>query len=246
MQENDGVAVVSGGLDSITMVYYLIDSGSRPRLLSFDYGQKHKKELDFAKNTAMKLSLDWNLVDLSSITGLIGNSALTQGAEVPEGHYAEDNMALTVVPNRNMMMLAIATAVAVNDKLSYVAAGMHAGDHAQYPDCRPEFIRSMNHAITTANEGFINAPGDIFIRAPWLFQTKNDIARNAFELNVPLEETWSCYKGGEKHCGRCGTCVERLEAIHSVEGAPANWDKTEYEDRAYWETAVSEFQQGNA
>ena len=237
---NDGVAIVSGGLDSVTMVYHLIAEGLRPRLISFDYGQRHKKELQFAERAAYDLGLSWNLVDLSSITGLIASSALTFGQEVPEGHYAEDNMALTVVPNRNMMMLSVAAAIAVSDKLKYVAAGMHAGDHAQYPDCRPEFIDSLYYTIKQANKGFIRS--DFQVLAPWINRTKNDIAQAAFDLDVPLDKTWSCYKGEEVHCGRCGTCVERLEAIASVEDASDDWDKTEYADTEFWKIAVAEFQ----
>ncbi len=142
--ESDGVAIVSGGMDSITLVYYLIKvHKAQPHLLSFDYGQKHIKELQFALACAERLQLRWSLIDLSSVTDLISNSALTSKSsgevgdtreiEVPEGHYAQDNMALTVVPNRNSMMLSVATAVAVNNKYKYVAAGMHAGDSYQYP-----------------------------------------------------------------------------------------------------------------
>jgi len=265
----DGVAVVSGGMDSITMVYWLCKQGYQPHLLSFDYGQRHKKELSFALACAERLQLRWSLIDLSNITDLISNSALTSPqvvdteeftagdgrtgrtwnggfkheVEVPEGHYAEGNMALTVVPNRNMMMLSIATAVAANAKYSYVAAGMHAGDHAQYPDCRPEFLHQMIQTLLTANEGFIDDNFEIV--APWIYKTKNDIAQEAYKLNVPLHMTWSCYKGGDIHCGRCGTCVERLEAIASItseyHGHPKEFDKTEYADTGFWKQAVQEF-----
>jgi 7-cyano-7-deazaguanine synthase len=282
--EPDGIAIVSGGMDSITMVYHLLNTGSIPHLLSFDYGQRHKRELDFALQCAQDLELKWSLVDLTSITGLINNSALTskrvddmthdellasplthkhpaepvtlssgkkievdpvvtgwsdqRAIEVPDGHYAEENMALTVVPNRNMMMMSIAIGTAVNMKGHYIAAGMHAGDHAQYPDCRPQFVADMYITALSANKGFI--ADDFTVLTPWLHKTKNDIAQAAFDLGVPLSQTWSCYKGGDKHCGRCGTCVERLEAIASVETA-IDWDRTEYEDSNYWRQAVAEF-----
>jgi 7-cyano-7-deazaguanine synthase len=254
---HDGVAIVSGGMDSITMVYELIRQGHYPHLLSFDYGQRHKKELDYALMCAERLSLNWSLIDLSSITELIGNSALTSkpkpweapgvvgdmfegtpAIDVPEGHYAEDNMAITVVPNRNMMMVSIAGAVAVNAKYKYVAAGMHAGDHAQYPDCRPEFIEDVERALHTANEGFI--PEDFIVMTPWLYKSKNDIAQAAYDLTVPLHLTWSCYKGGAYHCGRCATCVERLEAVASVP-ATWHWDHTIYEDTEYWKQVVADW-----
>jgi 7-cyano-7-deazaguanine synthase len=234
VSDYDGVAIVSGGLDSVTMVYELLNQGCRPRLLSFDYGQRHKKELEYATMCSERLQLDHHIVDLSSINALIGKSALTGGAEVPEGHYAKDNMAITVVPNRNMMMISVAAAAAVNDKLEYVAAGMHTGDYAQYPDCRENFLSRMEAAILAGNEGFID-PG-FCIHAPWVRSTKNDIARRAYELQVPIQLTWSCYKGGTFHCGRCGTCVERLEAIDSV-GDP-DWDTTVYVDDTYWRTVT--------
>jgi 7-cyano-7-deazaguanine synthase len=235
---NDGVAIVSGGLDSITMAYHLVATGLHPRLLSFDYGQRHRKELEYAFAAAKALHLDWDLVSLSSLTRMISKSALTMGREVPEGHYAEDNMAVTVVPNRNMMMLSIATAVAVNDGYNYIAAGMHAGDHAQYPDCTPNFIDDMLFAVKVGNKGFIRP--SFQITTPWIQDTKSDIAQRAYELGVPLNMTWSCYKGEEIHCGRCGTCVERLEAIASVDNAPEGWDTTPYADKTYWKTAVAE------
>jgi 7-cyano-7-deazaguanine synthase len=253
--ESDGVAIVSGGMDSITMVYNLVlEGGLRPHLVSFDYGQRHRKELDFALWNAEKLGLRWSLIDLTSLTDLIATSALTSPSvtkldmlehtsedegrliEVPEGHYAEDNMRLTVVPNRNMMMMAIGTAICVSNEGSYLAAGMHAGDHFQYPDCRAPFVRAMNEAIHLGNEGFLNPGFDII--TPWIGLSKNDIAAEAFQLQVPLNKTWSCYKGGDIHCGRCGTCVERLEAIDSV-GEGTWWDKTEYADVTYWRQAVA-------
>lgn len=236
----DGVAIISGGLDSVTLAYHLVYEGYTPQLLSFFYGQRHRKELEFAELTAEKLGLPWNLIDLSSsIASLIGNSALTFGQEVPHGHYAESNMAATVVPNRNMMMMSIAASVAVNYEHNYVAAGMHAGDHAQYPDCKPEFIEFFWATVQRANEGFIKRGFQIL--TPWIYKTKNDIAKWAWLLKVPLDETWSCYEGGEVHCGRCGTCVERLEAINSVEEAPADWDKTQYADKEFWRKAIADF-----
>jgi len=249
---SDGVAIVSGGMDSTTLVYYLrAVHGAAPHLLSFDYGQRHRKELAFALKTAEELGLRWSLIDLSSITDLISNSALTSPPqperwegnvhvsriEVPEGHYAKDNMSITVVPNRNMMMLSIAAAVAVNAGYKYVAAGMHAGDHDVYPDCRPEFLSSTWQTMMLANRGFIDPNFELL--APFADKTKNDIAEWAYKLSVPLHETWSCYKGGDIHCGRCGTCVERLEAVASVEVAPSDWDQTRYADTTFWKAAVA-------
>jgi 7-cyano-7-deazaguanine synthase len=270
---SDSVAIVSGGLDSTILVYDMIDRGYTPHMLSFNYGQRHNKELRFAEYTAKKLGLKHDIVDLTGITHLISNSALTsrstvedlhklaefstsfdeldeetkkriesqRAIEVPEGHYAEDTMKATVVPNRNMMMLSIAAAIAVNNKYRCIATGVHGGDHFIYPDCRPEFIGFVDDAIITGTEGFHNfetneAENIQSIFAPFITKTKADIAHRGIELKVPFEETWSCYKGGDKHCGRCGTCVERLEAIDAAERDlnRVGYDKTEYEDDMYW------------
>jgi len=261
----DSVAIVSGGLDSTVLVYDMLDKGFTPHMLSFNYGQRHKKELDFAKRTAARLGLRHDIVDLSSITRLISNSALTSAPddilepesydiEVPDGHYAEDNMKATVVPNRNMIMLSIAAGVAVNNSYKVVATGVHGGDHFIYPDCRPRFINAANAAISLGNAGFGAFPevaenehlAEVMF-TPFLYKTKADIAYRALELDVPLHETWSCYKGGDNHCGKCGTCVERLEAIDE---AVTRWndaheatenvveDFTVYEDTEFWKTAI--------
>lgn len=253
MTKPDCVAIVSGGLDSTTLVYHLRDAGFNPHCLSFNYGQRHYKELDYAWHTAERLSLQHNEIDLTSVTSLISRSALTYGKEVPDGHYAEDNMKATVVPNRNMIMLAIATGVTVSNEYKFVAAGMHAGDHFIYPDCRSEFIVQLSYAIVAGNEGFHNfetvdgQPRPLL--TPFINWTKADIAARALQLNVPLHRTWSCYKGGDSHCGRCGTCVERLEAINEAQerlkGADMyseeeHRDRTHYEDKNYWKTVTKE------
>ena len=134
------IAIVSGGLDSVTLAYLLHAEGYELHLLSFDYGQRHKKELAFAELCAKRLRADFDVVDLSSITRFLKGSALTDAIPVPDGHYAAPNMAITVVPNRNAMMLSVAYAVAVAEQAPVVAIGVHAGDHFIYPDCRPAFI----------------------------------------------------------------------------------------------------------
>lgn len=245
---SDGVAIISGGMDSVTLVHKLLSEGHRPHLLSFDYGQRHVKELQYALWTAEALGLHWSLVDLTAITDLISSSALTnKNIEVPEGHYSSDNMAVTVVPNRNMTMLSIAAAVAVSNKYHYVALGIHAGDHEQYPDCRSGFLNRCYSTIMAANEGFIDPCFELL--APFINRTKAEIADFAFELDVPLEMTWSCYKGGDNHCGKCATCTERLEAIdeasnkHNV--SAAEWDRTIYEDSTSWRQIVADFRSDN-
>lgn len=276
--QSDSVAIFSGGLDSTTLVYELINQNMEPHLLSFNYGQRHKKELDYASNTAFKLGLRHDIVDLTGITHLISNSALTSkcicntgpnidgpdrdcpqhgqfatgGIEVPEGHYAEDTMKKTVVPNRNMIMLSIAAGVAVSNNYKCIATGVHAGDHFVYPDCRPDFIRSVDATIRIGNDGFgpfadLSTPLYSYVYAPFMNVSKTDIAKRAFELEVPFEDTWSCYKGDTIHCGKCGTCVERLEAIHdaaqSMYGDKAAdqgfFDNTQYADNDFWRQAVA-------
>jgi 7-cyano-7-deazaguanine synthase len=218
--------------------------------VSFNYGQRHKKELEFAKQTVGKWDMPHHIIDLSQ-SGLVeafapSGSSLVTDTSVPEGHYGEDSMKATVVPNRNMIMLSIALGIAVSEGAQAVATGVHAGDHFIYPDCRPAFVLSAAVAGYLGNEGFGNlwrSP----IWAPFINKTKADIAYAAFTLGVPLHETWSCYKGGEKHCGKCGTCVERLEAIdeaqNQIRSEQERWtrtplDLTGYEDNTYWREAI--------
>lgn len=205
------VAIVSGGMDSVTLAFLLHSQGYALHLLSFDYGQRHKKELGFARKCADRLGAQHDIVDLSALTKFLSGSALTDDIEVPEGHYAADNMRLTVVPNRNAIMLSVAYAVAVAEQADLVATGVHAGDHHIYPDCRPEFVRAFDVMQRAAVEGF-GAPG-LRLYAPFVEMGKHDIVSAGAGLGVPYVDTWSCYKGGAVHCGVCGTCVERREAF---------------------------------
>jgi len=210
---NKAVVVLSGGMDSATALYQAKADGNELYAISFDYGQRHKKELDYAKKLAEVAGVkEHHIVNLTSITELISNSSLTnKEIDVPEGHYAAENMKLTVVPNRNMIMYAVALGYAVNVKASSMYVGVHAGDHAIYPDCRPEFIEALDVIAKIANEGFIKK--DFQVKAPFVHISKTNIAKLGSQLGVPYELTWSCYKGGNKHCGKCGTCVERKEAF---------------------------------
>jgi 7-cyano-7-deazaguanine synthase len=206
------VAVVSGGLDSTTMAYSLRAQGYAVIAISFDYGQRHRKELAFAEQMAADLGASWTLIDLhaAGLTSILSGSALTDKAvTVPDGHYADDTMKITVVPNRNAIMLSVACALAVTREAGAVAFGAHTGDHFIYPDCRPEFVRAFERMVNVAVEGLAS----IEILAPFLAMTKADIVKLGDELHVPLERTWSCYKGGTLHCGTCGTCFERREAF---------------------------------
>jgi 7-cyano-7-deazaguanine synthase len=230
-----GIAVVSGGLDSVTMLYDLAHRGDEVGVVSFNYGQRHAKELTHAEAIVSRLGFKHRIIDIPSYGRAVASSNSTlvdHSAEVPEGSYDAENMKATVVPNRNMVMLSMASGVAVASKAQYVATAVHAGDHAIYPDCRPGFISYAESAIKSGNEGFIDPHFEI--RTPFIYMTKTDIARRAFDLGVPIDQTWSCYKGGDYHCGRCGTCVERLEALHDANVI----DKTVYMDTEFWKSAV--------
>lgn len=205
------IALLSGGLDSVTLAYHLAAKGHALHLLSFDYGQRHKQELEYAAKCAAALSAQHDIIDLSAITPLLSGSALTDDIAVPEGHYAAPNMRVTVVPNRNAIMLAVAYAAAVAEGASLVATGVHAGDHPIYPDCRPEFIEAFDRMERFATDG--HAADGLHLYAPFVHMSKAEIVALGAALFVPYADTWSCYKGGVAHCGVCGTCVERREAF---------------------------------
>jgi 7-cyano-7-deazaguanine synthase len=222
------LVVLSGGLDSTTLAYDLQKKGYRISAVSFDYGQRHKVELQYAALHCKRQNWSHEIVDLSPLATLL-QSALTGHADVPEGHYAADNMKATIVPNRNAIMLSLACGIAVSHRIPWIATAVHGGDHVIYPDCRPEFIGSMSLALTLGNENFEG------ILAPYMHVDKNFIAQRAVDLGYPFNSTWSCYKGGLKHCGRCGTCVERMEALWSCHfrggERPATDDQVPLEDR---------------
>jgi 7-cyano-7-deazaguanine synthase len=206
------VVAVSGGLDSVTLAHDLAAAGHDLTLVSFDYGQRHVRELGCAAACARRLGATYHAVDLRSVGELLSGSALTDPTvAVPDGHYTDASMQATVVPNRNAILLSVATGVAVAVGAEMVATAVHAGDHPIYPDCRPAFITAFEDLARVANEGFA-APG-FRVVAPYLTWDKADIVARGAALGVPFAETWSCYRGGDEHCGRCGTCVERIEAF---------------------------------
>jgi len=213
------ILIYSGGLDSTTLLYQLLSQQHELKCLSFNYGQKHLKEIESAKYFCQKFNLEHKVADLSYISDLISSSSLiSKNMDVPEGHYQEESMKSTVVPNRNMIMLSIAIGWAINCKFDNVAYAAHNGDHAIYPDCREEFAKIISLAAQKADWHSVN-----LIR-PFIDFSKTKIAHLAGELGVEIDKTWSCYKGGEIHCGKCGTCVERIEALNNS----GTHDKTKY------------------
>lgn len=228
-----GVVLLSGGLDSTVLSAKLADDLGRVNVdaVSIDYGQGHRRELDAAAEVAKHLGIRHDVVDLSGLGKLLRSALTTEGLAVPHGHYAADNMAATVVPNRNAILLMIAVGVAASRGHWYVATAVHAGDHPVYPDCRPEFIEAASAAATAGTAGM----GDVKIMAPFSDMSKADIVAAGAAIKAPLSATWSCYGRGRLHCGRCGTCVERAEAF-DLAGVS---DPTEYADPAYWRDAVS-------
>lgn len=202
------VAIFSGGLDSTVLAHDLLAAGDELLLLSIDYGQRHRKELAFAQQFAEKMSLPWKLADLRSIAGILGaNSQTSSDVAVPHGHYAEETMKLTVVPNRNMIMLAVAAGWAIGEKADRLAYGAHAGDHTIYPDCRAEFVKAMAVALGLCDWHKLE------LYTPFVAKSKAEIVKRGAALNVDFAATWSCYEGGTIHCGECGTCYERREAF---------------------------------
>ena len=227
----NALLICSGGFDSVTLAYRLASENALGGLLSFDYGQRHKKEIDAARLCAERLQVPHLVMDISHIGAQLSGSALTDDIDVPHGHYSEDNMKLTVVPNRNAIMLTIAFGVAASRGFNAVALAVHGGDHFIYPDCRPDFIRLFAEMQQQALDGV----ADVGLFAPYVNTDKTEIARDAARFKVPVAETWSCYEGDEQHCGRCGTCVERIEAM-ALAGVD---DPTSYQDTEFWQAAVA-------
>lgn len=202
----DSVIIVSGGMDSVTLLHEYKDRIALA--ITYDYGSNHgAKEIPYARLHCERLGIKHLVVPLDFMHQYF-KSSLLEGAEaIPEGHYADENMKSTVVPFRNGIMLAIACGIAESNGLTRVMIANHGGDHAIYPDCRGEFIEAMSEAMKYGTyEG-------ITIEAPYTHITKTDIARRGAQFGIDYAETWSCYKGGEVHCGKCGTCVERKEAL---------------------------------
>lgn len=219
MKTKDSVIILSGGMDSVTLLH---DRKEQIALaVTFDYGSNHnKREAEYAALHCQQLGIEHIVIPLAFIKEYFKSSLLEGADAVPEGHYQDENMKSTVVPFRNGIMLAIACGLAESRGLKAVLIANHAGDHAIYPDCRATFISSMSEAMAYGTYR------NVTIEAPYTGISKTDIAKIGKQLGIDYSKTYSCYKGGEKHCGKCGTCVERKEALRDA----GIEDPTEYED----------------
>ena len=215
----DSIIVLSGGMDSVTLLY---DERERISLaVTFDYGSNHNaREISFARWHCERLGIEHIIIPLEFMRQYFESSLLSGAADIPEGSYDDENMRSTVVPFRNGIMLSIACGLAESRGLRHVLVASHGGDHAIYPDCRGSFISAMSDAMRHGTYDGVT------VIAPYTNISKGDIARRGHELGVDYSFTYSCYKGGSKHCGKCGTCTERKEAF-ATSGIP---DPTEYEN----------------
>lgn len=214
----DSILILSGGMDSVTMLYEYRDAIALA--VSFNYGGNHnEKEIHFAKLHCERLNIKHIVIDLAFMKTYFKSSLLEGGDKIPEGNYDDENMLSTVVPFRNGIMLSIAAGLAESNGLKKIMMANHFGDHAIYPDCRKSFVDAFNQAVSEGTYEHIE------LVAPYTNITKSDIARKGVALGIDYTETWSCYKGGEIHCGCCGTCRERKEALK----AAGIIDKTLYE-----------------
>ena len=202
----DAVIVLSGGMDSVTLLHEFKDIIALA--VTFNYGSNHnKREIEYAKLHCQRLGIKHIIIPLDFMHTYFKSSLLEGADAIPEGHYADSNMKSTVVPFRNGIMLAIACGIAESNKLTRVLIANHSGDHTIYPDCRQQFIDAMSAAMTNGTyEG-------VHIFAPYTNITKANIAQRGARIGINYAETYSCYKGGANHCGKCGTCIERREAL---------------------------------
>lgn len=211
------VLILSGGMDSTVLLAKLKQEGHDISTLTFNYGSKHNhRENIAAAEIARRYGVENRLIKMAFVNELFKSDLLQSGGDVPEGHYEDASMKRTVVPFRNGIMLSIATGFAESIEADAVYYGAHAGDHAIYPDCRDVFVAAMAEAMR------LGTYANITLESPFANMTKRDIGLLGKELGVPFEKTWTCYVGGEKHCGRCGACTERREAL-------AGFDPTNYE-----------------
>ena len=241
MTDYSPLVLLSGGMDSSTLLAYsLVDPNDPQRVVTatalfVNYGQRHVRERTSSQDIALHYGVEWMELDLTAF-GRSVRSALTSAPSdipVPHGHYTAESMVATVVPNRNATLISAAAGIAASRGRTVVRTAVHAGDHAVYPDCRPEFVEAIDTA-TRLGCG-------VGVDAPFVNVSKADIAARGFALGVPYDLTWSCYEGGQpgrpdQHCGKCGTCVERAEAF-DLAGVV---DPTDYADPEFWRNEVAQ------
>ena len=214
------VVLCSGGMDSVTALHWARAHHEVGAALSFDYGAKHNhREIPLAAAQAAQLGVPHRTIPLDFIGQLFASDLLKSGGDIPEGHYADENMKRTVVPFRNGIMLAAAAGFAESAGAEALVIAAHTGDHTIYPDCREDFMAAMGEAMR------LGTYAGIRLLRPFITLSKGQIAAEGARLGVDFAQTWSCYKGGAIHCGKCGTCVERREAFQEAGMA----DSTEYE-----------------
>lgn len=205
------VVVYSGGMDSFTVLHLAKRQGYDVHALSFNYGQRHSKELDVAAAVCSAEKIPHKVVDITAINQLLQGSSLTSmDIDIPVGGYADDNMKSTVVPNRNMILLSLAIGYAVSLGADKVFYGAHSGDHDIYPDCRPEFVDAINAVSAVANYE------PVAIVSPFLHESKLTILQTGLDMGLDYAQSWTCYQGLDKACGKCGSCIERLGAFAAV------------------------------
>lgn len=207
MTDYEAVLVLSGGLDSTTLLYQLNAWGYKVHAVTFDYGQRHRREIECAIINAREARARHHIVDLSKVAGVWSESALLGSGPVPLARYGRENMKKTVVPNRNMVMLSISAAYAIKHKIQNLFIGIHAGDHDIYPDCLPDFYQNLRKALMICDYDPVD------LRAPFLNTPKHEIVKKGLALGVDYSNTWTCYEGEELPCGECGSCRERLQAF---------------------------------
>jgi len=205
------VVLCSGGMDSVTALHWTRREHDVRAAVSFDYGAKHNhREIPFAREHATALGVRHEVIALDFVERLFASDLLKSGGAVPDGHYEEKVMKQTVVPFRNAVMLSIACGFAESVEAEGLVIAAHSGDHAIYPDCREEFMRAMGDAMR------LGTYAGVALLRPFIACDKAAIAAEGARLGVDFARTWSCYKGGEIHCGKCGTCVARREAFARV------------------------------
>ncbi len=224
MEKKKAVIIVSGGIDSSTLIYKAVREGYETYALTFIYGQKHKREIESARKVCNTLNVAHKIVDISSLKGVLSGSALTDSGveipEVPETAEYYETLKTTIVPNRNSIFLSIAIGYAVSIGANHVFFGAHHSDRGVYPDCRHEFVEAFQYAERLANDNSL-----LIVTAPFVNMNKSEIVKMGIDLGVPYKDTWSCYRGGEIHCGVCSSCRERKRAFQEA-GVE---DPTEYE-----------------